>query len=251
MRKVLLIGAGNMGGAMIPGLSRWDLSVVEGNPKRREELARLYPDIQIMDTIPPLNGYTAVLAIKPQSLHTLKTTGRAEALVSILAGVTLDTLRSRIEADAYIRAMPNIAALKNRAVSSVTGDESYKREALEILSCIGKAIWLDSEKQLDIATGIGGSAPAWLALVAEALSDGAVRLGLPRDKSYRYISALFEGTGAMLEDTHPALLKDMVMSPGGTTAEGYAALEKGAVRDAFVEAMSRCYEKSVELGAKE
>ncbi len=246
--KILLIGAGNMGGAMLAGLGDHDVTVVEAYAQRADELRKLYPDIKILESIPALDGYVVILAIKPQSLASLKVSGEAEALISILAGTPLSKLREKINAQAYIRAMPNIAAIKGKSVTSVTGDEDFKDEALGILSSIGKAIWLDSEKQLDIATGIGGSAPAWMALVAEALADGAVNLGLPRNVSYEYVSALMDGMGALLDEYHPALLKDMVMSPGGTTAAGYAELEKGGVRDAFIEAMRACYNKTQELG---
>jgi len=246
--KILLIGAGNMGGAMLAGLTEYEVTVVEAYEPRREELARRYPGITLLDSLPSLEGYVVLLAIKPQSLDSLKTEGRANALISILAGTPLAKLRERISAKAYIRAMPNIAALKRKSVTSVTGDASFKEEALEILSSIGKAIWLENEKQLDIATGIGGSAPAWMALVAEALADGAVNLGLPRAISYEYVAALMDGMGALLEEEHPALLKDKVMSPGGTTAAGYAALEEGGVRSSFIEAMERCYLRSVALG---
>ncbi|WP_457608537.1 pyrroline-5-carboxylate reductase [Nitratifractor sp.] len=246
--KILLIGAGNMGGAMLAGLSDYDVTVVESSPERREELAGLYPKAKLLDSIPSLEGYVVLLAIKPQSLESLRTEGEAEALISILAGTPLAKLRERIEAKAYIRAMPNIAALKRKSVTSVTGDAAFKEEALKILSSVGKAIWLESEKQLDIATGIGGSAPAWMALVAEALADGAVNLGLPRAVSYEYVAALMDGMGALLAEEHPALLKDKVMSSGGTTAAGYAALEQGGVRDSFIRAMEACYERSRSLG---
>ena len=246
--KILLIGAGNMGGAMLAGLGSYEITVVEAWKPRREELAALYPGITLLETIPPLDGYVVLLAIKPQSLNDLQTEGEAEALISILAGTPLAKLRERIAAKAYIRAMPNIAALKRKSVTSVTGDITFKEEALKILSSIGKAIWLENENQLDIATGIGGSAPAWMALVAEALADGAVNLGLPRAVSYEYVAALMDGMGALLEEEHPALLKDKVMSPGGTTAAGYAVLEAGAVRDSFIEAMEACFRRSRELG---
>ena len=246
--KILLIGAGNMGAAMLAGLGDYDVTVVEMWKPRREELAGVYPEMTFLESIPPLDGYVVLLAIKPQSLDALEVQGEAEALISILAGTPLAKLREKVAAKAYIRAMPNIAALKRKAVSSVTGDEDFREEALKILSSIGKAIWLESEKQLDIATGIGGSAPAWMALVAEALADGAVNLGLPRAVSYEYVAALMDGMGALLEDEHPALLKDKVMSPGGTTAAGYAKLEKGKVRDSFIKAMEACYRRSLELG---
>jgi pyrroline-5-carboxylate reductase len=245
--NILLIGAGNMGGAMLAGLDSYDVTVVEKSEERRIELQKLYPDVKFAEDIPPLDSYVVLLAVKPQTLQKLETEGRAEALISILAGIPISKLKENISAKAYIRAMPNIAALKRKSVTSVTGDESFRREALEILSCTGRAVWLDSEEHLDIATGIGGSAPAWLAMVAEALADGAVDLGLPREKSYEYAAAMMEGTGSMLMDEHPALLKDRVMSPGGTTAAGYAALEAGGVRESFIKAMRECYIRSKKL----
>ncbi len=245
--KILLIGAGNMGGAMLSGLDHYDVTVVEAYVPRQEELRDLYPNVTILDTVPSLGGFVVILAIKPQSLESLDCSGEAEAVISILAGTPLEKVRSTISAKAYIRAMPNLAALKRKSVTSVCGDEYFKDEALSILSSIGKAIWLESEAQLDIATGIGGSAPAWIALVAEALSDGAVNIGLPRDKSYEYVAALMDGMGALLEDEHPAIIKDKVTSPGGTTIAGIAALEKGAVRDSFIEAVKVCYERTKAL----
>jgi pyrroline-5-carboxylate reductase len=245
--KILLIGAGNMGGAMLSGLDRYDVTVVEAHRPRQEELRERYPNVTILDTVPSLEGFVVILAIKPQSLESLKCSGEAEAVISILAGTPLAKVRAAVSAKAYIRAMPNLAALKRKSVTSVCGDESFKEEALTILSAIGKAIWLESEAQLDIATGIGGSAPAWIALVAEALSDGAVNMGLPRDKSYEYVAALMDGMGALLEDEHPAIIKDKVTSPGGTTIAGLAALEKGGVRDSFIEAVKVCYERTKAL----
>ena len=245
--KLLLIGAGNMGGAMLSGLERYDVTVVEAYAPRQDELKKLYPELTMLDEIPALDGFVVILAIKPQALSSLVCTGEAKAVVSILAGTPLAKIRAKLSAQAYIRAMPNIAALKQKSVTSVCGDESFKNEALEILSSIGKAIWLDSEAQLDIATGIGGSAPAWIALVAEALSDGAVNIGLPRDKSYEYVAALMDGMGALLEDEHPAIIKDKVTSPGGTTIAGIVALEEGGVRDSFIQAVEACYKRTKEL----
>ncbi len=245
--NLLLIGAGNMGGAMLAGLDRTHVTVVEAYPPRARELSQLYPEITILDTIPPLDGYVVLLAVKPQSLSGMTFKGEADALISILAGTSLETLRETIQATYYIRAMPNLAALKQKAVTSVTGDVAFKEQALTILSSIGQAIWLENETQLDIATGIGGSAPAWLALVAEALADGAVTMGLPRATSYAYLPMLFEGMGALLAEEHPALLKDRVMSPGGTTAAGYAQLEAAGTRNAFMQAMQACYERTQAL----
>ena len=242
--KILLIGAGNMGGAMLSGLDHYDVTVVEAYAPRQAELQDLYPNVTVLDEVPLLDGFVVILAIKPQSLAGLISKGEAEAVISILAGTALDKIKEKIKAKAYIRAMPNLAALKRKSVTSVCGDASFKEQALQILSGIGKAIWLESEAQLDIATGIGGSAPAWIALVAEALSDGAVNIGLPRDKSYEYVAALMDGMGALLAEEHPAILKDKVTSPRGTTIAGTAALEAGGVRDAFIKAVEACYERT-------
>jgi len=244
---IVLIGAGNMGSAMLKGLSKYSVTVVEANDKRREELSKLYSSVEFSATIPNVNKKVVILAIKPQSLQYLEVEGEAEAVVSILAGTPIAKLKEKIDSKYYIRAMPNVAALNLKSVTSVVGDVEFKEQAMEILSTIGKAIWLNSEKELDIATGLGGSAPAWLAIVAEALADGAVNLGLPRDKSYEYLGALFEGVGSVLNDTHPAKFKDIVTSPGGTTAAGLYTLEEKAVRSAFIKAMESCYNRAKEL----
>ena len=116
-----------------------------------------------------------------------------------------------------------------------------------ITSTIGKSFWLSSEKELDVATGLAGSAPAWLAVVAEGLSDGAVNLGLKREISYEFIAALFEGVGIVLRDEHPAILKDKVTSPKGTTIAGITKLEEGKVRDSFIKAMEASYNRTKDI----
>lgn len=242
--KLLLIGAGNMGGAMLGGLQSYDITVVERYEKRQDKLKKLYPNIDIVDNIPSLDEFIVILAIKPNSLESLHVNGCAKGLISILAGVTLDMLKQKIEAKSYVRAMPNMAALKQKSATSLCGDEELKDEAMKILQSIGKCFWLSSEDELDIAMSLAGCAPAWLAIVAEALSDGAVNLGLKRDISYEMISALFEGVGVTLADEHPAILKDKVTSPKGTTIAGNKALERLNIRYAFMEAMEESYKRA-------
>ncbi len=244
---IVLIGAGNMGGAMLSGLQKYSVTVVERDDSRASVLKEKFSNIDIVNKIPDISGKVVILAIKPQSLNSLVINGRAKALVSILAGVNIDRLKVAVDAEYYIRAMPNVAAMNLKSVTSLTGDIEFKDSALEILSTIGKAIWLNSEKELDIATGLAASSPAWLALVAEALADGAVNLGLPRDKAYEYLGSLFEGVGSILEQKHPAMFKDMVTSPGGTTIAGIYALEDRGVRAAFISAMEECYKRAKEI----
>jgi len=245
--NIVLIGAGNMGSAMLSGLSKYNVTVVEKDVSKHSDLQSKFENINIISEIPDVTGSVVILAIKPQVLPLIEVNGKAEAVISILAGTTISKVKDKVDAKFYIRAMPNVAAMNLKSVTSVVGDIEFKEQALEILSTIGKAIWLNSEKELDIATGLAGSSPAWLAIVAEALADGAVNLGLPRDKAYEYLGGLFEGVGSVLENKHPALFKDMVTSPGGTTAAGLVALEKAGVRSAFIEAMSSCYSRAKEL----
>ena len=120
--------------------------------------------------------------------------------------------------------------------------------AMEIFSSIGQAIWVNTENQLDIATAIAGSGPAFLALVAEALADGAVKAGLERHLSTQLVQGLFIGTSALLKHSHPAIIKDSVMSPGGTTAAGYGQLEEYGVRNAMIKAIEEAYNNAIVTG---
>jgi pyrroline-5-carboxylate reductase len=245
--EIVLIGAGNMGSAMVAGLSQYNLVVVDKNEEKLKVLKKKYPHITTALEAPNVEGKVILLAVKPQVLKQIKLGGKAKALVSILAGVSLARLKEQIEAEFYIRAMPNVAAMYQKSITSAVGDSAFKKEAIEILSSIGKVVWLESEKELDIATALAASSPAWLAIVAEALVDGAVNLGLRRDKALEYMPMLFEGVGAVLDKKHPALFKDIVTSPGGTTIAGVASLEKDGIRSAFIEAMKECYTRAKEL----
>jgi len=243
---IVLIGAGNMGSAMVSGLSKYNLTIVDKDKFKVDALMERY-GVKGTTDVPNVDDKVVILAVKPQVLENIHLEGKAKALISILAGVSLDRLKKQIDAKYYVRAMPNVAAINQKAVTSLVGDEEFRDSAIELLNSIGKTVWLNSEKELDIATGLAASSPAWLAIVAEALADGAVNLGLPRDKAYEYLGGLFEGVGSVLEDKHPAIFKDMVTSPGGTTIAGIEVLEEKAIRSAFIEAMKACYNRAKEM----
>lgn len=190
-------------------------------------------------------GKTLIVCVKPYNLPEISTRlrGKAKALYSVLAGTALSSLHC-ISAASYVRAMPNLAAQAGLSITSLVGDISLQDEAITLFSSIGKTLWLGSEKELDIATALAGSGPAYLALIAEAMTDGAVREGLKRDDAMTLMRGLFEGFGELIQTSHPALLKDSVMSPGGTTAAGYGALEKYGVRNGCMEAIRLAYEKA-------
>lgn len=196
-----------------------------------------------------ITGKTILLCVKPanivsvgQQLH-----GEAALLYSVLAGTTLNTLQANIDAIATVRAMPNLGATLGRSMTTLTGDIANKESALALFKAIGSTLWVNSEKELDIATALAGSGPAYLALVAEALADGAVKEGLRRDDAMTLMRGLFDGFGALIQEEHPALLKDAVMSPGGTTAAGYVALENSGVRHGCIDAISCAAKRAKEL----
>lgn len=186
-----------------------------------------------------------ILAVKPYVLDYLSFQGRAKAIFSVMAGKSIASLQ-KIESDYYVRVMPNIGAYARKSTTTLTGDISIKEKALEIFLHIGSVFWLESEKALDISTAIIGSGPAFLALVAEAMADSAVNCGLKRDEAYALSQNLFESY-ASLKAMKPSEIKDQVMSPGGTTAAGYVTLEEEGVRQAFIKAIGRAYEKSQKI----
>ncbi len=245
--KLLLIGVGNMGEAMLQGLQKHDICVVVRNEKKAKTLEAKFPNVEVVTSIPNLDGYIVILAIKPNALDGLFVQGKAQGLISVLAGVPIAKLKEKVDAHSYVRAMPNMAAQVQESATSMCGDKKLKDNSIEILNSIGECFWLNSEEELDIATGLAGSAPAWLALVAEGLSDGAVNMGLKRDITYKFIAKLFQGTGKVLEQEHPAILKDKVTSPKGTTIAGIKKLEEAKVRDAFMNAIEASYERAKSL----
>lgn len=252
MRKsVTFVGNGKMALALAKGLvETHTIEVIgrnmEGIKRFEEQLGApikktLYADADIQDKI-------VLLCVKPSNLSEIAhhLGGTAEVLYSVLAGTPLCALKV-LGARHYCRAMPNLAAEAGASMTSLVGDAEIAVQALQLFGAIGSTLWLSSEKELDIATALAGSGPAYLALAAEALCDGAVREGLKRDDAMVLMRGLFEGFGKLIQTTHPALLKDGVMSPGGTTAAGYGALEKGRVREGFMEAIRCAHEKAKAL----
>ncbi len=247
--EIFIIGTGKMAEAMIAGLSKaYSVTVVGRDRSKCEALSKRYhTQVASLEASPlDISGKDLVLAVKPYALDEVSTKlkGKANSLISVLAGTKLEHLRSQIDARHYVRAMPNLAATYGKSMTTLTGDESFKDEALKICSTFGKVLWLNSETEIDIATAVAGSGPAFLALVAEALSDGAVKEGLKREDANLLVKGLFEGFSPLIEDKHPALLKDEVMSPGGTTAAGYKALEANGVRKGFIEAIEKAYQRA-------
>ena len=243
---LVIIGTGKMAQAIIEGLVKKDekILVVGRDEKKLHQLSSSYPILTA-----PLQNFSIaksniILAVKPYALAEVaqQLRGKADTLISILAGTSLKELHT-IAAHRYIRAMPNIAAAKGASTTAITGDKEAKELATYIFEAVGKAIWVESEKELDIATAIAGSGPAFLALVEEAIVDGGVLCGLSREMAQKFAKGVFESY-ASLATMHPTTIKESVMSPAGTTAAGIEELEKGAIRSSFIQAIKKAFLKT-------
>lgn len=257
---VVMVGGGNMGAALLGGMIESGafepdrLAVVEVIDARRDELADRFPGVTVTDTVPACAG--AVIAVKPDGVAGATAQAAAAGagrILSIAAGVRLEALESAAGPDvAVVRAMPNTPALVGRGCAAVAAGAGATEDDLEwaerILGSVG-IVERVAEPLLDVVTGVAGSGPAYLFLVAEALTDAAVAEGLPRPIAERLVAQLLVGSAALLDrDGDPARLRANVTSPGGTTAAGLARLEHHAVRAAFGDAVHAATARSRELG---
>ena len=252
MKTITFVGNGNMALSIAQGLkSDYKIEVVG---RSLEKLQKFEDALGVKIDKALLDGYdmtnkTVLLCVKPANVEEIATKlkGEARVIYSVLAGTKVEKLREYLKPNAVVRTMPNLAASIQKSMTTLTGDVEFKEEAEELLGAIGATRWLASEKEIDIATALAGSGPAYLALMAEALADGAVKQGLKRDDAMAIMRGLFGGFGELIQDIHPALLKDGVMSPGGTTAAGYGALEDANVRAGCINAVEKAYKKALEL----
>lgn len=252
MQTITFIGNGNMGLSIAKGLkNKYNIEVVGRDMEKLhifESSLGIKIDKYLMDDF-DITDKTILLCVKPANVEEVsaKLLGEAKVLFSVLAGTKVEKLKQNFSTKAVVRTMPNLAASVGASMTTLTGDTAFKQEAQELLGAVGDTLWLSSEKEIDIATALAGSGPAYLALIAEALADGAVKQGLKREDAMATMRGLFAGFGTLIQETHPALLKDAVMSPGGTTAAGYTALEEGNVRASCIDAIAQAYEKATKL----
>ncbi len=252
MQTITFIGNGNMALSIAKGLvDEYKIEVVGREMQKLiefEDALGIKIEKYLIDNF-DINAKTIMLCVKPANVESLglRLKGKAKVIYSVLAGTAIKKLKENLSSEAVVRTMPNLAASVGLSMTTLTGDENFQTQAQELFSAIGTTRWLSSETELDIATALAGSGPAYLALIAEALADGAVKQGLKRDDAMEIMRGLFGGFGALIQDIHPALLKDGVMSPGGTTAAGYAALEEGNVRSACIDAIDAAYKRATQL----
>jgi pyrroline-5-carboxylate reductase len=260
VKDVVVIGGGNMGAALLGGLvdsgvmSPECLGVVELIESRREVLHDLFPGVTVTHAVPACAS--AVLAVKPGDIPAAAASAAAAGatrLLSIAAGVRIATIEEAAgDSVAVIRAMPNTPALVRLGACAIAAGTAATAAdvdwAATVLEAVGTVERL-TEDDLDAFTGVAGSGPAYVFLVAEALTDAAVEQGLDREVAERTVRQLLLGSATLLDrEGDPGRLREMVTSPGGTTAAGLARLADRGVRDAFADAVRAATARSRELG---
>ncbi|MEO7556703.1 MAG: pyrroline-5-carboxylate reductase [Acidimicrobiales bacterium] len=260
--KLTLLGGGRMGEALLGGLlaAGWaepaELAVVELSAPRRDELAGRFPGVAVSDVPRASDG--AVIAVKPADVPaacaSLAAAGVGSVL-SIAAGVTIGALERGLgPGTAVIRAMPNTPALVGAGAAAIAAGSAAGEAELawaeSILRAVGTVVRVP-EDLLDAVTGLSGSGPAYVFLVVEALVDAGVHVGLPRAVASALATQTLLGSARLLVESGelPAVLREQVTSPGGTTAAGLRVLEAHGLRAAFVEAVVAATARSAELGA--
>jgi pyrroline-5-carboxylate reductase len=266
VRLVGVIGTGVMGGALLKGMVQ--AGVVAGH-----EVLAYDPQAERLGEVcaatgaapAPDNGQVVeqcdfvLLAVKPQVLGEvlapLRERWRAgQLLISIVAGVSIARLKELTRSDlAVARVMPNVLCVVRAGAAGMAFSpevsEVQRAFVRRMLEAVGLAVEVE-ERLLDALTGLAGSGPAFVAVVVEALADGGVAAGLPRSQALQLAAQTVMGTGKYLLQTgqHPALLKDQVCSPGGTTIAGLRVLEGKGLRAALLEAVQQAAARSRELG---
>ena len=264
--QLAFIGAGAMGEAMIAGLlSRHYLEPahIVASDRHRERLdtlqAALRIDVTLDNRVAAGKGQVVVIAVKPQVLPTVLDDLRGNidknALVlSIVAGATIESLAAGLQHRAIVRTMPNTPAQVGEGMTVWTAtpevSDIQRDQARSIVEALGHQLYVDDERFLDVSTAISGSGPAYVFLLMEAMIDAAVHLGLSRADSRELVVQTIKGSAIFAEGStvHPAEMRNMVTSPGGTSAEALYQLEKGGFRTVVSKAVLAAYQRSVTLG---
>ena len=268
--KIGFIGAGNMAKAILTGI--YKSNIVSKNDvfvsNRTKEKLDIIKD-EFSYNVSTDNSFVlknakdlVFICVKPQVFDTIsdelkKKISKTQIIVSIMAGKTIEYLQKKLGTKNIVRVMPNTPSLVGSGVSAVVASkEAVKNKnytkVLDILKGIGEVVETE-EKYMNAITQVSGASPAWIFMMIEALADGGVECGLPRDLAYKLATNAVYGSGKLAaikyneNKTHPGVLKDMVTSPAGTTIEGVRVLEENGFRGAIIDAVLQSYSRSLEL----
>jgi pyrroline-5-carboxylate reductase len=261
---IAVFGGGVMGEALLSGLIRsgrpaTEIAVAEKRPERAAELVDRY-GISSLTAAEAAGADILVLVVKPQDMGALldeiaPQVRRESLVVSLAAGITTETLESRLPAGVpVVRVMPNTPALVDEGVAAISPgahcDEEHLKAAEQLLSSVGEVVRV-AEKHQDAVTAISGSGPAYVFYVVEAMIEAGVLLGLPRATAHELVIQTLVGSAKMLRETgeHPTVLRENVSSPAGTTVAALRVLDDHKVRAAFLSAMEAARDRSRDLAS--
>ncbi len=269
MAKLAVLGGGKMGQALLGGLlaSGWrkaeDVVVTARRTERLEELSAAYGVETSTDNAAAVAGAEIiVIAVKPQDLEALLSEISSQVtpdqtLLSFVAAISTAFIESRLEYEVpVVRAMPNTPSVVHEGMAGISSgrfaETKHMDLARDVLTHVGRVVTVD-EEYLDAVTAISGSGPAYFALLAEAMIEAGILLGLSREISTDLVVQTMLGSAKMLRDEHmhPVELREMVTSPGGTTTRAIRVLEQSGVRAAFLNAIQAAMERSQELAKGE
>lgn len=266
MRTLGLIGAGNMGSAILRGMldanyvKASQVVVCDTSRRRMEELSEEVPSATYCDSAIDLVSQCdmIILAVKPHYIQGVLDEVRealdGKAIISIAAGWTVSMLADALDGTTatYLRVMPNTPAMVGEGMTALCDDTTFSKDdfafAKGIFDAVGRTVIMP-ERLFDGVIAISGSSPAYIFMLIEAMADAGVREGIPRACAYEMAAQSVLGSALMVlsSGTHPASLKDAVCSPGGTTIEAVEELERKGFRAAIMDAMGVCAEKSRQM----
>ena len=267
------IGCGVMAESMIAGLLRQNLvapdKIVGSHPReaRRGELESTYgirmfkSNAEAAETVREAENSAIVLSVKPQRISNVLgdlkgSVGPTGLVMSIVAGAKIETISEALGTDHVVRAMPNTPSQIGAGITAWTCDENVteteRAQVRQLLGALGKELFVETENMIDMATSLSATGPTYIFMVMEALTDAGVHLGFSRDLAKELVQETMLGSVkfAMASHKHPAELRNMVTSPGGTSAEAIYQMEKGTLRTVLSKAVYSAYKRAVELGKR-
>lgn len=267
------IGCGVMGESMIAGLVNNKIvdpgNIAASHPResRRAELAEKYGitvfanNAAAAEKVAGGENSAIVLCVKPQRVERVlkDLTGvlhPEQLVISIVAGATIEHLAENLGTAKIVRAMPNTPSQIGAGITAwtctVAVDEIDRNHVRELLAALGKELFVETENMIDMATSLSATGPTYIFMVMEALTDAGVHLGFSRDMAKELVQETMLGSVKFAMDSHkhPAELRNMVTSPGGTSAEAIYQMEKGTLRTVLSKAVYAAYKRAVELGKK-
>lgn len=266
--QISFIGGGVMAEAMVQSLlsrklvSPSEITISEPRKERREELKAKYEILVTERNVDAVASHgIVVLCVKPQDLDNVLAELKGhlkekQLIISIVAGTRLRTISEGLAHDAIVRVVPNTPSQYGEGMSVWTAMSTVTtaqlRSSKAILGAFGKELFTHDEKFLDMATAVSGTGPTYVFLVMEAMIDAAVHLGFPRHIAYELVTETMRGSiiYAIKSGKHPAELRNLVTSPGGTSAAALYQLEKGGLRTVISKAIWAAYERSRSLGER-